>query len=95
MKIYASLYLKKCEEALIQLTNTEKIVLERVTDDDGWADRIEYLKELEKTTAIYVTKNQRQILKWLPTKEDDPFSASTKNIKLKEMIRDIRTQNLK
>lgn len=75
MRISRYLYEKECSKALILLTKTERRVLDKITVD-GWFDTGEYIR---RTAPVFITNNQKEIMKWCPEKGDDPDTAEAKN----------------
>ena len=69
------LYEKECKTALILLTHTESHVLDAITHD-GWFDPEEYMA---KVRGVYITANQKEIMKWCPDQNDEPDIADAKN----------------
>lgn len=93
MKVSAYLYVKRCKEAFIPLAVSEKEILQEMTDPKGEFDREEYLAAVNRGSPVFVADNQKTILKWLPTSEDDPFIASEKNKHCKLLVKKMRRAN--
>lgn len=92
-KIFRDLYISNCKKADIPLTRTELHILDKLVDEEEWFDPKLYQYVMDARTSIYLTKDQRQILDWMPTDEDDPFIASEKNWCLKHKIKDMKRAN--
>ena len=84
------LYEKECAAALILLTHTEQRTLDAITHD-GWFDPEEYISRVGK--KVYITDNQKQIMKWCPEKGDDPDTAEAKNRYRQLMVKKMAKHN--
>ena len=87
------LYIHECTAAGIELGITEKAVLDSVSHD-GWFDKEEYLEAMiHAKPAVYITKNQRKIMDWLPQHDDDPFTGDEKNHRRVDIVKRIKRIN--
>lgn len=89
MKISRYLYEKECSKALILLTKTELRVLDKITVG-GWFDTGEYIK---KSAPVFITNNQKEIMRWSPTQDDDPDTADAKNQHRQLLVKKIAKHN--
>ena len=89
MKISRYLYDEECNKALILLTKTERRVLDKITVD-GWFDTGEYIR---RTAPVFITENQKEIMKWCPTEDDDPDIADAKNQHRQLIVKKIAKHN--
>lgn len=89
MKISRYLYEKECSKALIPLTKTELRVLDKITEN-GWFDTGEYTR---KSAPVYITDNQKEIMKWCPTEDDDPDIADAKNLHRQLIVKKMAKYN--
>lgn len=89
MKISRYLYEKECSNALILLTKTELRVLEKITEN-GWFDTGEYIR---RTAPVFITDNQKEIMKWCPLQDDDPDIADEKNRHRQLIVKKIAKHN--
>ena len=59
------LYIDYCYMALIPIGRTERIILDQLTNKNGWFDEDAYLEKMSEA-LMYVTKNQKELLNILP-----------------------------
>lgn len=89
MKISRYLYEEECNKALILLTKTERRVLDKITVD-GFFDTGEYIR---RTAPVFITNNQKEIMKWCPLQDDDPDIADEKNRHRQLIVKKIARHN--
>ena len=58
-------YVEYCIMADIPLGRTEKAVLDRMTDKNGWFDEEAYLEVMENA-PVYITAHQKELLRLIP-----------------------------
>ena len=63
--VKARTYVEFCAMCQIPLTHTERKVMDKLTDRNGWLPESEYIEEMEKSSA-YLTKDQVKLLVLLP-----------------------------
>lgn len=85
-------YLKYCYNADIPIRRSEKKILETITGRMGTFNVERYIFECEKA-KIFITKNQKAILKMLPEDNDDMNTCMGKQAELIRMVKRIKAAN--
>lgn len=85
-------YLKYCYNADIPVTRTERRILDAQTNISGVFDVDGYIAKCESEN-VFLTENQRKILKYLPTLEDDEWTLISKQSALKLLAYEIYHEN--
>ena len=86
-------YLMYCQNAFIDVLPSEHKLLDGLTNRMGMFDPDRYILVCENA-KVFITKNQRDILKNLPAQEDDEIVALGKQSHLRSMVLKISRRNL-
>lgn len=81
-------YLKYCRAADIPVTRTERRILNEQTNPAGLFSVEGYIAMCENE-KVFLTKNQRKILKYLPTTDDSTWTVMGKQSALKLLTYEI------
>ena len=85
-------YLLYCYNADIPIRRAEKRILDTITGRVGLFNVERYLYECEKA-KVFITKNQKDILKMLPEDIDDMSTCMGKQSALIRMVKRIKETN--
>lgn len=85
-------YLKYCYNADIPIGRSERKILDTITGRMGTFNVERFMIECEKA-KIFITKNQKAILKMLPEDNDDTNTFMGKQAELIRLVKGIKKAN--